>query len=90
MPPSICQPTDSLVGSSSLATRLVAPLVPAVAFGPPATRLNPVLRIGNRNYVMDIAAMAGVPAKVLGERVLSLSDRADEVLAAIDLLVSGI
>lgn len=75
---------------SSLETRVVAPLVPATDFGPVATRLNPVFRIGNRNFVMDTALVAGVPKKLLGDNVVSLADRSTEILGAIDFLVSGI
>lgn len=75
---------------SGLATRVVAPLVPAAAFGPPAARLNPVFRIGSRNYVMDTALLAGVPANILGDRAASLADRSAEILGALDFLVSGI
>ena len=79
--------TDLLAG---LDTRLVAPLVPAARFGPPASRLNPVLRIGSRNFVMDTALIAGIPASQLGERVASLGERSAELLGALDFLVSGI
>jgi toxin CcdB len=75
---------------ADLGTRLVAPLIPAAAFGPPAQRLNPVFRIGRHNYVMVTAEMAGVPVKILGERVSALSDHATEILGAVDFLVSGI
>jgi toxin CcdB len=75
---------------SALDTRLVAPLVTAAEFGPVATRLNPGFRIGNRNLVMDTALMAGVPKKLLGERVVSLADRSADILGAVDFLVSGI
>ena len=79
--------TDML---SALDTCLVAPLVPAAEFGPAATRLNPAFRIGNRNLVMDTALMAGVPRKLLGERVVSLAGRSVDILGAVDFLVSGI
>ena len=75
---------------SGLGTCLVAPLVPAAEFGPAATRLNPRFRIGKRTLVMDTALMAGVPRKLLGERVVSLADRSGEILGAVDFLVSGI
>ncbi len=78
---------DLLAG---LGTRLVAPLVPAARFGPPASRLNPVLRIGARNFVMDTALIAGIPATQLGDRVASLQERSAELLGALDFLVSGI
>ena len=75
---------------ADLRTRLVAPLVPAARVGPPASRLNPVFRIGNRNFVMDTALIAGVPAAQLGEVVVSLADRNAEILGALDFLISGI
>lgn len=78
---------DLLAG---LGTRLVVPLVPATAFGPPAARLNPVFRIAGRNHVMDTAAMAAIPVRQLGGRIASLSDKSAEVLAAVDFLISGI
>jgi len=72
-----------------LSTRLVVPLVPSAEFGPPAARLNPVFRLGARNYVMDTAAMAAVPAKVLGAKHASLAGNSAEILDAIDFLISG-
>ena len=75
---------------SALDTCLVAPLVPAAEFGPAATRLNPGFRIGKRTLVMDTALMAGVPKKLLGEKVVSLADRSEDILGAVDFLVSGI
>jgi len=75
---------------SALDTRLVAPLVPAAEFGPVATRMNPEFRIGNRKFVMDTALMAGVPCKLLGEKVVSLADRSADILGAVDFLLSGI
>ncbi len=75
---------------AALDTCLVAPLVAAAEFGPAATCLNPVFRIGNRNFVMDTALVAGVPRKLLGERVVSLADRSADIVGAVDFLVSGI
>jgi hypothetical protein len=34
--------------------------------------------------------MAGVPRKLLGERVVSLAERSIDILGAVDFLVSGI
>ncbi len=79
--------TDLLVG---LGTRLVAPLVPAAGFGPPASRLNPTVRVGSRNFVMDTALIAGIPASQLGDRVASLGERGADLLGALDFLISGI
>ena len=75
---------------SALDTRLVAPLVPAAEFGPVAARMNPEFRIGSRKFVMDTALMAGVPCKLLGEKIVSLADRSADILGAVDFLLSGI
>ena len=72
-----------------LSTRLVVPLVASADFGPAAARLNPVFRVGTRNYVMDTAAMAVVPTKILGAITTSLAGRSAEILDAIDFLISG-
>ncbi len=75
---------------SGLATRLVAPLVPAAQFGPPAERLNPLFRIKGKNHIMDTALIAGVSDKLLGEAVANLSGNSTDILSAIDFLISGI
>ena len=75
---------------ADLGTRLVAPLMPAARFGPPASRLNPMLRIGSRNFVMDTALVAGVPVNQLGDRVASLAECSTDLLGVLDFLVSGI
>jgi toxin CcdB len=75
---------------SGLATRLVVPLVPVSDFGPPVKRLNPVFRIGNRNFVMATAELAAIPSKLIGERVASLAGESDDIVAALDFLISGI
>jgi toxin CcdB len=75
---------------SALDTCPVVPLVPAAEFGPAAKRLNPGLRVGNRNFVMDTALMAGVPRKLLGEKIVSLADRSVDIVGAVDFLVSGV
>ena len=74
---------------AALSTRLVAPLVPSAEFGPSAARLNPVFRVGARNYVMDTAAIAAVPTKMLGATSTSLAGRSAEILGAVDFLISG-
>lgn len=72
-----------------LATRLVVPLILAADFGPAIEKLNPVVRLGNRNYVMATAEMAAVMRKGLGDRAGSLEEQSAEILAAVDFLISG-
>lgn len=73
-----------------LATRLVIPLVELERFGRPATRLNPVVTIDERRFVLSTAELAGVPQSALGEPAGSLVTRRSEILAAVDLLLTGV
>jgi hypothetical protein len=50
----------------------------------PASRLNPVFRIGKRNFVMDTALIACAPVAQPGEVVASLADRNAEILGALE------
>lgn len=74
----------------SLATRVVVPLVQALDAGKPAKGLNPTFQIEGTNVVMSTAELAGVSAKVLGEKVTSLKRRRQEIIAALDLLLTGV
>lgn len=73
-----------------LATVVVAPLVDPGEFGPPATTLNPVFAIESRRVVLSTAELAGVSRRELGERVASLKAERDAIVAALDLLFTGI
>ena len=76
---------------AQLPTRVVVPLTSLKRYGGrPITKLNPVVTIGGTQYVMVFQDLAAVPHKVLGERVDSLERRRDELVAAIDLLFTGI
>lgn len=76
---------------TQLGTRVVVPMVSLKRFGArPMTRLNPTAKIRNTEYVLVFQELAAVPASALGERVASLEDRRYELVAAIDLLFTGI
>ena len=72
-----------------LATHVVVPLVPVAIMGKAAKHLNPVFRVKKRSYVMSTAELAGVPLKILGEKVASLCDSRNEIIAALDFLFVG-
>lgn len=74
----------------AIATRVVVPLVLSSQFGKPATYLNPKFEIEYITVVMSTAELAGVSKQVLGERVTSLKHRRDDIIAALDLLFTGI
>jgi toxin CcdB len=73
-----------------LATRVVVPLVLAEEMGKPAKHLNPQFEIEGRTVAMSTAEIAGVPKRALGERLLSLQHKRDEIIAALDFLFTGI
>lgn len=76
---------------SRLATRVVVPLTTVKRHGSrPITRLNPVVRIRDTDYVVLFQELAAIPASALGEVVTSLAARRAELVAAVDLLFTGI
>mgnify|MGYP000005817019 CR=1 FL=1 len=70
-------------------TRVVVPLERGGAFST-AERLMPEFRIEGVSVVMSTPELAGVGISSLGEPVTSLADKRFEILAALDLLFSGI
>jgi toxin CcdB len=75
----------------SLATRIVVPLCkPAVVSGRPAERLNPAFEIQGQKLLMLTPELAGVSRKTLGEPVANLSAARADIIAALDLALTGI
>lgn len=74
----------------TLATRVVVPLVLADEMGRPAQHLNPQFRIKGAAVVMSTAELAGIPTRSLGDKVASLKNKRNEIIAALDLLFTGI
>lgn len=73
-----------------LSTTVVAPLIQKAEFGRPASVLNPVFEVQGEQVVLSVAELAGISRHQLGEPVGSVAGRRDEILAAIDLLFTGI
>jgi len=74
-----------------LATRVVVPLCkPEVLSGKPAERLNPAFEIEGRKMFMLTPELAGVPRKALGERITNLAAERAAIIAALDLVLTGI
>ena len=74
----------------TLATRVVVPLVQAEEMGLAAKYLNPHFKIKGQAVVMSTVELAGVSNRSLGEKVASLKNRRDEIIAALDLLFTGV
>lgn len=74
-----------------LGTRVVVPLLPATAMkGKTIRTLTPIFEIGTKQYVMMTPQLAGVPKKALGLAAADLSSKRNEIIAALDLLITGI
>lgn len=70
-------------------TRVVVPLLPIDEAPRPAKTLNPLFVIDGEQYSMVTQYMAAVPAKELKNAMFSVSDRHNDIAAAIDLLLQG-
>jgi toxin CcdB len=74
-----------------LATRVVIPLVPqAVAPRIPMKTLNPVLAFNGATFVLMTQNMASIPVAEMGRSVGTLAVERDQIVRAIDALLSGI
>jgi len=74
----------------NLATRVVVPLVASAAMPKPGRQLNPAFRIGDKTFLMSTAEIAGVSVKSLGKKVCSIKEHRNEIVAALDFLITGI
>ena len=74
-----------------LESRVVIPLTLADNLdGQPLRRLNPTIEVGGKEYVLLTQQLSAVPMTALGPRVSGATVHREEVLAALDLLISGI
>ena len=69
-----------------LSTRVVIPLVVGMK---PVTHLNLLFVIDGQKVILSTAEMAGVPLRLLGEKVTSLEQSRQEIIAAVDFLITG-
>ncbi|EXF44436.1 plasmid maintenance protein CcdB [Pseudomonas sp. BAY1663] len=76
---------------AELGTRVVVPLYTAAAMkGKILKTLTPIFEIEGKPYVMVTPQLAGIARKQLGNQVADLSAQRDEIIAALDLLITGI
>lgn len=80
---------SDLVGG--LGSRVMVPLAPADAFkGMRLAGLMPILRIEAADYVMLTAQASGISIRGFGSEVIDLSPERAAIMAALDMLISGI
>jgi toxin CcdB len=74
----------------NLNTRVVVPLLPATDAPAPATRLNPVFKVESEPHVMVTQFLSAVPCAILAAPIAGLSSHDTEIMAALDMLLTGI
>jgi toxin CcdB len=73
-----------------LGTRVVVPMATRKSYGPaPITRLNPLAKVRGVDYVLVFQELAAIPTAALGPQVGSLAPRRADLIAAMDLLTTG-
>ena len=75
----------------TLNSRVVVPLTPAAKSGKTyPENLCPVIKIKNKNYALLTHQITSVSTSFLKKKEGSLTSRRDEIVGAIDFLVTGI
>jgi toxin CcdB len=74
----------------TVGSKVVVPLVPSNRVGVAIKRLMPEFEVDGKRMVMDTAQITNVPLKMLGKPMDDLSRERFTILAALDLLISGI
>ncbi|NQD92287.1 CcdB family protein [Pseudomonas sp. CrR25] len=76
---------------AELGTRVVVPLYTATAMkGKVLRTLTPTFEIEGEQYVMVTLQLAGIAKRQLGAHVADLSAQRNEIIAALDMLITGI
>src|SRR5690348_11161177 len=71
-----------------LESRVVVPLRPRAAVKP-VSELHPILRIEGDLYVLETHALASLPRRELGHPIANLAAYRDEIVRALDILLTG-
>ncbi len=75
---------------SETGTRVVVPLVPADRDMPTMPPLAPTLAVKGKRFVLVTPLLAGTEISDLGALDADLSDQRGTIMAALDMLISGI
>lgn len=73
-----------------LTTRLVVPVYALRRGDKPVEILEPVFEHDGRRFILQTAELAAIARTELGPTVGSLAERRGDIVAAIDLLITGI
>lgn len=76
---------------SDLPTRTVIPLTQSNAITrAPLSRLTPFIEVEGKAYMLLTYQLAGIPKSILGAAVCDASAHRDEIIGAMDFLITGI
>ena len=75
-------------GFKDVPRRVAIPLVPQAAIGPLDSRLSPGFTIEGVDVVLATLEVSSLPLAAFGELVGNLAARGDDILRALDLVVS--
>ncbi|HEX9812682.1 MAG TPA: CcdB family protein [Burkholderiales bacterium] len=76
---------------ADLQTRVVVPLAKLTALRKkPMKDLTPVVDIDGGKYLLLVPQLAGIAAAELGPAVSNVSSHRDEIVAALDFLITGV
>jgi toxin CcdB len=76
---------------ADLQTRVVVPLAKLTALRKkPMKDLTPVVDIDGGKYLLLVPQLAGIAANELGPAVSNVSSHRDEIVAALDFLITGV
>jgi toxin CcdB len=74
----------------ALPTRVVVPLLRAELLRDRIRRLHPEFLIGDMRVVMVTTEIGTLPRGTLGVSIVSLHNRRDDIIGAIDMLITGV
>lgn len=76
---------------SDLETKIVIPLAVKEKFGKGIIKnLNPIIIIKKKEYILLTQQMAGIPINQIGSPICECLSERNEILSAIDFLITGI
>lgn len=73
---------------SALNSRIVVPLINK-NFIKPIKYLNPILMVENNAVIMSTAELASTPISSLDQKIISIKEQRNEIVSALDFLITG-
>ncbi len=74
----------------ALPTRIVVPLLRAELLRDPIHRLHPEFLVGDLRVIMVTTEIGTLPRGALGASIVSLHGWRDDIIGAIDMLITGV